>query len=66
MHSKSALGIGAVLLGGIALSGCWESTDVTVHTPGEYKGTPDPLLQQDAATRQDTLRQRFELVQVDR
>ena len=26
------------------LAGCWDSTEVTVHNPGEYKGPADPLL----------------------
>ncbi len=32
-----------VLLAGLALSGCWESTDVTFHQPGVYYGPEDDL-----------------------
>ena len=48
------------------LSGCWESTDVTLHEPGKYKGTEDPLLDPGATSRVETLRKRFDLVQTDR
>lgn len=27
----------------LGLSGCYESTGVTMHEPGEYKGAQDPL-----------------------
>ena len=57
-----ALGLTAAL----ALAGCWESTDVTVHEPGKYKGAKDPLLSQQASSRTESLRQRFQLVQADR
>ena len=30
-----------LLLACVALSGCWESTDVTFHQPGNYYGAPD-------------------------
>ena len=48
------------------LAGCWDSTEVTVHNPGQYKGEPDPLLAQSASSRAETLTKRFQLVQVDR
>ena len=54
----------AVLSAGLA--GCWDSTEVTVHNPGEYKGQPDPLLAQSASARAETLTKRFESVQTDR
>ena len=54
----------AVLAAGLA--GCWDSTEVTVHNPGEYKGEPDPLLAQSASTRADGLNKRFQSVQTDR
>ena len=54
----------AVLAGGLA--GCWDSTEVTVHNPGEYKGPQDPLLTQSASARSETLSKRFQTVQVDR
>ena len=48
------------------LAGCWDSTEVTVHNPGQYKGEPDPLLAQSASSRAETLTKRFQLVQIDR
>ncbi len=48
------------------LAGCWDSTEVTMHRPGEYMGKSDPLLRQSATTRTDTLSERFETVQTDR
>ena len=44
-----------------ALSGCYESTDVTVFDPGVYKGADDPLLAklEDPAFRQE-LDRRFD------
>lgn len=54
-------------LGLLGLSGCYESNQgVTVHKQGVYMGAQDPLLEQQAAGREDALRKRFELVQVDR
>lgn len=51
----------------VGLSGCYESADVTVHEPGVYKGTKDPLLaMQRTPEQQEKLRQRFNLVQPDR
>lgn len=32
-----------LLLACMALAGCWESTDVTFHQPGEYYGPSDDL-----------------------
>ena len=54
----------AVLAAGLA--GCWDSTEVVVHNPGEYKGPPDPLLAQSASARAGTLNERFQRGQVDR
>ncbi|MDH3691863.1 MAG: hypothetical protein OEU36_20675 [Gammaproteobacteria bacterium] len=65
MQNKTVLFVAALFVV-MGLSGCWESTDVTVHEPGQYKGVSDPLLQQSAASRAETLQQRFEMVQVDR
>ena len=57
----------AALACATALSGCWESSDVTVHRQGTYKGAMDPLLDKEAtAKREDILKKRFQLVQVDR
>ena len=48
------------------LSGCWESSEVTMHEPGAYMGKADPLLDQDAAARSGKLQERFQMVQIDR
>jgi hypothetical protein len=48
------------------LAGCWDSTEVVVHNPGEYKGQPDPLLAQSASARSGTLNERFQAGQTDR
>ncbi len=46
------------------LSGCcYESRGVTMHEPGKYKGTKDPLL---AFKNQQQLIDRLKLVQTDR
>ncbi len=39
---------------GLVLSGCWESTNVTFHQPGEYMGASDSL-KTDAAALQERL-----------
>lgn len=66
MNRRGALTI-AVLAGSVALTGCYESTGVTIHKQGEFKGTNDPLLDAKAtAEREEILQKRFQLVQVDR
>ena len=62
---KATLTVAAVVLA-TGVAGCWDSTEVTVHNPGEYKGAQDPLLAQSASARTETLMKRFQLVQVDR
>jgi len=56
----------AVLAAAALVAGCYETADVTVHEPGEYKGNQDPLTKQQATARAEQLRKRFELVQIDR
>ncbi len=63
--NKATLTAAAVVVA-TGLAGCWDSTEVTVHNPGEYKGEKDPLLAQAASERTDALMKRFQLVQVDR
>ncbi|GAB4288639.1 MAG: hypothetical protein Kow0083_01230 [Methylophaga sp.] len=49
----------------ISLGGCYEDTDVTLHEPGVYKGSPD----EHAITyeeRAEILAKRFQQVQTDR
>ena len=50
----------------LGLSGCWESSDITVHEAGKYKGAKDPMLATSGASRAEGLEKRFQLVQVDR
>ena len=51
-----------IVLAGLA--GCsYESRKTTIHEPGVYKGTKDPLL---ARQQQQELIDRFKLVQTDR
>ena len=50
----------------LSLTGCWESSDITVHKAGQYKGGTDPLLSQNTASRTEALNKRFQLVQMDR
>lgn len=54
-------------VGFVALSGCGESTDVTLHKPGVYKGPKDPLVDKQRDTKQqEALVARFNQVQTDR
>jgi len=49
------------------LGGCYESPSVTSYEPGVYKGPKDPLHGKGKADqRAETLKKRFELVQMDR
>jgi len=66
MKRRGALTI-AALASAVIVSGCYESADVTVHEPGQYKGMKDPLLDaKSTAEREEVLQKRFQLVQVDR
>ena len=42
MTLKIATLTAAVVVLATGLAGCWDSTEVVVHNPGEYKGEPDP------------------------
>ena len=66
MTFKNATRTAAAVVLAAGLAGCWDSTEVTVHNPGEYKGPPDPLLAQSASARAGTLNERFQHGQVDR
>jgi len=58
-----------ILIGGVVilgLAGCYEPSGVTVHQPGVYKGSEDPLLKADTAKRKEELIARFNQVQRDR
>lgn len=63
---KNTFTLMLVIITSLALSGCWESTDVTIHQAGKYMGTKDPLLATSGASRAEGLQKRFQLVQVDR
>lgn len=63
---KRTIAAAVLMAAAFALSGCWDSGDVTIHEAGEYKGVKDPLLSQDVAERAKTLEKRFALVQMDR
>ena len=65
MIKKAALTAAVVVLAA-GLAGCWDSTEVVVHNPGEYKGEPDPLLAQSASARSAMLSKRFQAGQTDR
>ena len=66
MKRRGALTI-AALASAVIMSGCYESADVTVNSPGQFKGMKDPLLDaKSTAEREEVLQKRFQLVQVDR
>ena len=50
----------------VGVAGCYESTNVTLSQPGQYKGQKDPLLAQQTSSRSEALKKRFQLVQLDR
>lgn len=59
--------IAAALLALTSLTGCYESTSVTMHEPGVYKGSQDPLLAVEGSQdHQANLRKRFEEGQAPR
>ena len=64
--TRNAISTVAAMVLAAGLAGCWDSTEVTVHNPGEYKGEKDPLLAKSASARTDTLMKRFQVVQADR
>ena len=66
MTFKNAISTAAAAVLAAGLAGCWDSTEVTIHNPGEYKGPPDPLQAQSASARAGTLTERFQHGQVDR
>ncbi len=66
--------IKSVVFGGLmvataafAASGCSDSSEVTLHKPGVYKGAVDPLIEkQRSPQQQERLVARFNQVQTDR
>lgn len=66
MYVKSTL-VGLVAGAVVLLAGCSESSDVTLHKPGVYKGPADPLVEkQRDPKQQEALLGRFNQVQTDR
>lgn len=66
MNRRGALTM-AVLASAVVISGCYESSGVTLSEPGKYKGAKDPLLDaKSTAEREEVLQKRFQLVQTDR
>jgi hypothetical protein len=64
---KSVLTFAVMALFGLLLSGCSDSSDVTMHKPGVYKGMVDPLIEkQRSPQQQERLVARFNQVQTDR
>ena len=50
----------------VVLAGCNQSSSVTVHKPGVYKGANDPLLSANTEERATALSERFTMGQLDR
>lgn len=66
MYAKSTI-VGFVVAGVMLVAGCSESSDVTLHKAGVYKGPTDPLIEtQRNPKQQEALLQRFNQVQTDR
>ncbi len=66
MHCKSTMA-GTLTAAFILLAGCSQSSDVTLHKPGVYKGPTDPLIElQKSPKQQEALLTRFNQVQTDR
>jgi hypothetical protein len=56
-----------LIVASMALGGCYESTDITLHDPGVYRGGKDPLLAKQASPEQKArLAERFQVGQTDR
>jgi hypothetical protein len=52
--------VGLAMVAALMLSGCYEDTAVTIHEPGVYKGSADPLVDKPrTADEQEALRQRL-------
>jgi hypothetical protein len=67
MQRKSPLSFALACACLIGLAGCYESPDVTLYEPGEYKGKEDPLLTQArSAQHEQELRERLLSGQTDR
>jgi len=66
MRFSAGVLCGTTVLLGLALAGCSDN-DVTLHKPGVYKGSVDPLIEkQRSPAQQEKLLARFNLIQTDR
>lgn len=63
MNKLSVFLVGLVF---VILAGCNQSTSVTMHKPGIYKGANDPLLSANTEDRATALGERFTMGQLDR
>lgn len=63
MRNKLFLSV-VVLFGSLALSGCLEDFEVTLHEPAIYKGPADPFVEK--GSQVGMLQERFTTVQTDR
>lgn len=63
MNKLYGLFVGLVF---VVLTGCYETSSVTVHKPGVYKGASDPLLTANTEERASALSERFTMGQLDR
>lgn len=62
---KSALLVTGVMM--VLVAGCGEDKMVELHSPGEYQGAPDPLLDVAGTPKQEQrLQERLRQVQTDR
>ena len=67
MRLSAAVLCGIVGFFSFALAGCSDSGNVTLHKPGVYKGSVDPLIEkQRSPAQQEKLISRFNQVQTDR
>ena len=59
--------VALLMMATIAIGGCYEDPDITLHDPGVYRGTTDPLLAKQANPEQQAkLAERFRQGQSDR
>lgn len=59
--------VALLIVASVAMGGCYESTDITLHDPGVYRGATDPLLAKQANPEQQAkLAERFRMGQSDR
>jgi hypothetical protein len=67
MRTTAFVLCGAVFSFAFGLTGCSDSSDVTLHKPGVYKGAVDPLIEkQRSPQQQERLQARFKQIQTDR